>query len=41
VYSEVAKDIASAKRREAQLKHSSRAKKEALIRGDLESLKAL
>ncbi len=41
VYSEPAKDIASAKGREAQLKRWSRAKKEALIRGDVRALKAL
>ena len=41
VYSEPAKDIASAKHREAQLKRWSRAKKEALIRGDVKALKAL
>ena len=37
VYSEPAADIPSAKRREAQLKRWSRAKKEALIRGDLDA----
>ena len=41
VYYESAEDIASAKGREAQLKRWSRAKKEALICGDMESLNAL
>jgi predicted GIY-YIG superfamily endonuclease len=41
LYSEVHPTLVSARRREVQLKRWSRAKKEALIRADLQSLKAL
>jgi len=41
VYSDEHPNFVLARRREAQLKRWSRAKKEALIRGDIESLKAL
>ena len=41
LYSEMYPTLVSARRREAQLKRWSRAKKESLIRVDLQSLKAL
>jgi putative endonuclease len=41
VYSEEFDTLGKARRRENQIKRWSRAKKEALIRGDLQSLKAL
>jgi predicted GIY-YIG superfamily endonuclease len=41
VYSEVQPDLVSGRTREQQLKRWTRAKKEALIAGDLNTLKAL
>jgi predicted GIY-YIG superfamily endonuclease len=41
VYREEMADIESAKSREIQIKHWTRAKKEALIRADVQSLKVL
>ncbi|MGH7181855.1 MAG: GIY-YIG nuclease family protein [Nitrospiraceae bacterium] len=41
VYSEEFKTFSEARRREAQLKHWSRAKKETLVSGDIATLQAL
>jgi len=41
VYSEKHESFSSARRREAQIKRWSRAKKEALVAGDLDKLRAL